>query len=92
MIDLSIDRNLVVWTKFFFTNRKIQLVINKHDNKEREIKTCILQELPVSLILFLIYISRVFYKLRKNNPAVISLLFVDDLGFIAFGTLVKKFF
>ncbi len=41
MIDLDIDGDLVAWTKSFLTDRKIQLVIDGHDNKEREIETSI---------------------------------------------------
>ena len=90
MIDLGIDGDLVAWTKSFLTDRKIQLVIDGHDNKEREIKTGIPQGSPVSSILFLIYISGVFDAAAENNPAITSLSFVDDLGFIAFGTSVKE--
>ncbi len=39
MIDLGIDTDLVAWTKSFFTDRKIQLVIDRHDNKVRDIET-----------------------------------------------------
>ena len=66
------------------------MVIDRYDNKEREIKTSILQELPVSLVFFLIYINGVFDVVVENNPAIISLSFVDDLGFIVSDTLVKE--
>ena len=39
MINLGIDGDLVVWTKSFLTDRTVQLVIDGHDNKEREIET-----------------------------------------------------
>ena len=90
MIDLGIDGDLVAWTKSFLTNRKIQLVIDGYDNKEREIETGISQGLPVSPVLFLIYISGVFDAVAENNPGVTSLSFVDDLGFIVSGTSVKE--
>ena len=90
MIDLGIDTDLVAWTKSFLTDRKIQLVIDGHDNKERDIETGIPQGSPVSPILFLIYISGVFEAVTENNPTVTSLSFVDDLGFIASGTSVQE--
>ena len=90
MIELGIDGDLVTWTDSFLTNRKIQLVIDGHDNKEKEIETGIPQGSPVSPILFLIYISGVFNKVLEANPGVISLSFVDDLGFIALGSSVKE--
>ena len=40
-------------------------------------------------IFFLIYISRVFNKVSETNPSVTSLFFINDLGFIALGSLVK---
>ena len=44
----------------------------------------------VSLILFLIYDSRVFEQVKKELPEIMSLLFIDNLGFVASGTLVKE--
>lgn len=40
-------------------------------------------------MLFLIYISKVFDKVTKVNLHIISLSFVDDLRFIAFGYSIK---
>lgn len=90
MIDLGIDSDLVASTKSFLTDRKVQLVIDGHDNKERDTETGIPQGLPVSPILFLIYISGVFDAVTENNPTVTSLSFVDDLGFIASGSSVQE--
>lgn len=43
----------------------------------------------LSPIIFLIYISRVFDKVAKINPHIMSLPFVDDLEFIAYGHSTK---
>lgn len=91
-IDLSINTDLMIQTKSFFTNRKIQLVINRYNNKKRDIETRILQGLLVLPILFLIYISGVFKTITKNNPPVTSLSFIYDLGFIAVETLAQEIF
>ncbi len=90
MIELGIDGDLVTWTGSFLTNRKVQLVIDRHDNKKRDIETGIPQGSPVSPILFLIYISGVFNKVSEKSPLVTSLSFIDDLGFIASGSSVKE--
>ena len=90
MIKLGIDGDLVTWTSSFLTDRKVQLVIDGHDNKEREIETGIPPGSPVSPILFLVYISGVFDEVAKASPSVTSLSFIDDLGFIASGSSVKK--
>lgn len=74
----------------FQTSQKIQLVIDGHNSKERDIETGIPQGSPVSPILFFIYISNVFNKVSKKSPLVTSLSFVNDLGFIASGSSVKE--
>ena len=72
------------------TDRKVQLVIDGDDNKERDIETRIPQGSPVSPILFLIYISGVFDKVSEANPLVKLISFIDDLGFIVSGSSVKE--
>lgn len=72
------------------TNQKVQLIINKYENREKEIEIVILQSSLVSLILLLMYISKVFEKVTKTYFLVISLSFIDNLGFIDSGSLVKE--
>ena len=67
IIELSMDEDLVVWTSSFLPDRKIQLVIDGHENAKREIETEISQRSLVSPILFLIYISRVFVSVLKKK-------------------------
>ena len=90
MIELGVDGDLVTWTGSFLTDRKIQPVIDGHDNKGRKLETGIPQGSLVSPILFLIHISGVFHKVLETSPLVTSLPFIDDLGFIASGSLVKE--
>ena len=90
MVELGADGDLVLWTKSFLTDRKVQLIIDGYENREREIETGIPQGSPVSPILFLIYISGVFDQVTETCPLVTSLSFIDDLGFIASGSSVKE--
>ena len=90
MIELGIDGDLITWIDCFLTDQKVLLVIDGHDNKERDIETGIPQDSPVSSILFLIYISGVLDKVSEANPLVKSLSFIDNLGFIASGSSVKE--
>ena len=90
MVELGIDGDSVLWTRSFLTDRKVQLVIDGHESRERKIETGIPHGSPVSPILFLIYISGVFDQVTKTCPLVTSLSFIDDLGFIASGSLVKE--
>lgn len=82
---------MVTWTGFFLINRKIQLIIDKHNNKNKELETGICSRSPISLNLFLIYISGILNKIFKTSLLITSLLFIDNLGFITSGNLVKKF-
>ncbi len=60
MRELEIDSDLIGWTQSFLTDRRIEIVIDRHKNPKRDMETGILQGLLASLILFLIYISGVF--------------------------------
>ena len=90
MVELGVDGDLVRWTESFLTDRTVQLIIDGCKNQERKIDTGIPQGSPVSPILFLIYISGVFYKVQEVIPAVTSLSFVDDLGSIGSGRSIKE--
>lgn len=50
----------------------------------------ILQVLPISLILFLIYISEVFSKVKEKLPNVIYVSFVNNLRFKIFDYSINK--
>ena len=65
-------------------------MIDGHNNPENDVETGIPQGSPVFPILFLIYISGVFEQVEKELPELVSLSFVDDLGFIASRTSVKE--
>lgn len=59
-------------------------------NPEKKVKTEILQGLPISPILFLIYISRVFDMVIITSSNTISLWFIDNLGFLVNRKLIHK--
>ena len=90
MSDLGIDDDLIRWTQFFLTNKWIELVIDRYINPKYKVETRIPQRLLVSLILFLIYDSGVFEQVKKELSEIISLLFIDNLDFVASGTSVKE--
>ena len=90
MLELEIDRDFIWWTKSFFIDRKLQLIIDGQNNPENDVEIKILQELLVSLILFLIYDSEVFEQVKRELPKIMSLLFIENLGFVASGTSVKE--
>ena len=61
----------------------MELVTDRHINPKCKVNTGIFQRLPVSLILFLIYISGVFLEIESCLLQITCLLFIDDLGFLA---------
>lgn len=90
MADLGIDNDLIGWTQSFLTDRSVELVIDGFTSPRQRVKTRIPQGLPVSPILFLIYISGVFSIVEARLPNVTCLLFVDDLGFITSDRSISK--
>lgn len=90
MLELENYGDLIWWTKSFLTNQNLYLVIDDYNNSEKDIKTRIPQGSPVSPILFLIYISGVFEQLKREFSEIVSLSFVDNLGFVASGTSIKE--
>ena len=89
MIELSIDKDLVDWTRSFLIDQKIQIIIDEYENKERKIETNILQRSLIVPILILLYINGVFDSVLKSCLSVTSFSFVDDLRFIASRFSVK---
>lgn len=90
MFELEIDGDFITWTKSFLINQTVQLIIDKHENKEQEKKIGFLQKLPVLPILFLIYISGIFYQVIEAYSLITSFSFDDSLEFIASRSLIKE--
>ncbi len=81
MRQLGIDNDLIGWTQFFLIDKKVEIFIDGHINQEKWLKIGIPQGSPISSILFLIYIGRVFKAVKENVPEIMLLSFMDDLGF-----------
>lgn len=90
ILKLKINKDLICEIRSFFINQKLQFIINNYYNQKKEIKIRILYKLLVSLILFLIYINNVFEQVEKKLFEIISLLFVNNLGFITLKVSVKE--
>lgn len=59
-------------------------------NPKCKVETGILKRSPVSLILFLIYISGVFLEIERRLSNVTCLSFMDNLGFLVAGTSILE--
>ena len=79
LIKQKILINLINWIKCFLQNWIIDLAFDEEHQKSKEIFTEILQELFISLILFLIYIQHLFLKIRARIENLQSLSYIDDV-------------
>ena len=82
MQEMRIDDDLIDWIRFFLTDRRVKLVIDECINLKKAMNTEISQELSISSILFLIYLSEMFTEMKKTTSEIIFLSFVNDLRFI----------
>lgn len=89
MADLGIDDDLIGWMQSFLTNKWVELVIDGYINPKQKVETGIPQGLPVSPILFLIYISGMFSQLEEKLPGITYISFVNDLSFLASGRSIN---
>ena len=90
MANLGIDNNLIGWTQSFLIRRLVELVIDRFINSKQKIETGILQNFLVSLILFLIYISKVFSTIKVKLLDITCILFIDNLAFLTSDCSIKK--
>jgi retron-type reverse transcriptase len=72
----------------FFTDRKVQLVINGYTCSSKEVEAGLPQGSPISPILFVIYISGFFDYIKEKIPVSI-LLFVDNIDIIAIESSIR---
>ena len=75
----------------------MRLVNEGFINSKQKVEIEITQGLPVSPILFLIYIRKLFYLVEARLSSVLCMSFVEDLAFVTsdlsinkVGTMIKK--
>jgi retron-type reverse transcriptase len=72
----------------FFTDRKVQLVINGYTCSSKEVEAGLPQGSSISPILFVIYISGFFDYIEEKIPIFI-LFFADNIGIIAIESSIR---
>lgn len=88
--DLGIDNDFISQIKSFLTDKLVKLVIDRFINSRQKVKLGISSVLPVSLILFLIYINEVFFLIKKQLTHVICISFIDNLNFFIANWSISK--
>jgi retron-type reverse transcriptase len=73
---------------FFFTDRKVQLVIDGYICFFKEVEAGLSQGSPISPILFIIYISGFFDHIKEKIPISI-LFFVNNIDIIAIKSFIR---
>jgi retron-type reverse transcriptase len=72
----------------FFTDRKVQLVIDGYTCSSKEVEAGLPQGSLISLILFVIYISGFFDYIEEKIPISI-LFFADNIDIIAIENSIR---
>jgi len=85
---LKLPKSLCFWIRSFFQNRKIQLRFDENIQEMTNINIEILQDSPVSSILFLIYIR--FLLSERSNTSKRILSYVNDVGLIVLSKSIKE--
>jgi retron-type reverse transcriptase len=65
------------------------LVIDGFTYSLKDTNSGVPQGSPISLILFIIYLSRIFDKIEEQNPDITALSFTDNITFLAPRKTVK---
>lgn len=77
---LGVDGDLVRWTGSFMMESKLSLVVDGYQCEEVEVETGVPQGSPVSLILFVVYLSRIFKEVEKEVEGCTATLYADGCG------------
>jgi retron-type reverse transcriptase len=72
----------------FFTDRKVQLVIDGYTCSSKEVEAGLPQGSLISPILFVIYISGFFDYIEEKIP-ISTLSFADNIGIIAIESSIR---
>ncbi|ODM15132.1 hypothetical protein SI65_09371 [Aspergillus cristatus] len=85
-----LDGDLIRWVQSFLTDRWVQIQINNTQCPAHPINSGVPQGSPVSLILFIIYLSGVFDVIERRVNGIQCLSFADDIGLLAPGYSVRE--
>lgn len=76
--------------QLFLTDKKIEIVVDRYNNSERDMETSIPLGLPLSPILYLIYINGIFDIITSTSLEITFISFMYDLRFLVSSNPIKK--
>ena len=88
--ELKLPGNILAWVASFLTDRQACLVIDGIEGPLEDIQAGLLQGSPVSLILFIIYISKLLKDLEERCLATTISSFADDICLIVAGHSIQE--
>jgi hypothetical protein len=86
----KIDKNLVQWMDSFMSNCRVKITMNREPGLAIETNIGLPQGLPVSPVLFLIYIADLVALIEKEVDRTVGLSFVDDVTWIVEGATIEE--
>lgn len=78
MNDIGGDGDLMGWTDSLMSDTSDRLIIDRHLSVETTVETLVPQESPVLVILFAIYLSRVFKDVEAEVEGYMATSFAED--------------
>lgn len=78
METLEVDEDLVRWTESFMSERSVSLVVDSQPCVTAGVEMGVLQGLPVSPILFAVYLYRIFKEVEEEVKGCMALWFSND--------------
>jgi hypothetical protein len=90
MLEFRVDGDLICWVCSFLMHCRIQLIVDRFQYAEKSVSTGVPQGSPASLILFAIYISRIFEAIKTAVSGVRALSFSDNIDIVVLAGSVDQ--
>src|SRR4029077_304669 len=87
---IGLLENILHWIASFLTDCQVTVVVDRFKGQIYSDTAGLPQGLPVSPILFIIYISRIFSSLESQFPQLGTFSFIDNTTFLVAGILIQE--
>ena len=87
MEEMGFEADLVRWVESFMKERKVIMSMDGKEGDSMDVEPGVLQGSPVSLVLFVIYLSGLFGRVEEKEKECGSegISFVDDVAWVVEG-------